>query len=203
MMRLAMGRGVDVSATLGRVRQADSDEALMMAYRDGDAGAFAVLYARHRGGLYRFVLRQCGSRALADELFQDVWTNVIAARSRYAPSAKFSTFLYQCARNRLIDHFRSQGRRLEDPDDPDDPVDPPAPAAGQPERMIERRQLAARILEGVEALPPAQREAFLLHEEGGLALEEIAQLTGVGRETVKSRLRYAFARLRQSLEDWS
>lgn len=172
----------------------------MLAYRDGDAGAFETLYSRHRGGLYRFVLRQCGSRSLADELFQDVWMNLIAARSRYVPSAKFSTFLYQVARNRVIDHFRASGRSLEQPENEDDPLDPPAPPESQPEQTVERRETASRLLAALEALPPLQREAFLLHEEGELTLEEIAQLTGVGRETVKSRLRYALARLREKLE---
>jgi RNA polymerase sigma-70 factor (ECF subfamily) len=179
---------------------ADSDEALMLAYRDGDAGAFETLYARHRGGLYRFVLRQCGNRAVVDELFQDVWMNLIAARSRYVPSAKFSTFLYQVARNRVIDYFRASGRSLEDPEDEEDPIDPPAPQESQPERTIERRETVARLAAAVELLPPLQREAFLLHEEGELTLEEIARLTGVGRETVKSRLRYALSRLREKLE---
>jgi RNA polymerase sigma-70 factor (ECF subfamily) len=173
----------------------------MLAYRDGDAAAFAELYQRHRGGLYRFVLRQCRDRARADELFQDIWMNVIAARSRYMPSAKFSTFLYLCARNRLIDHFRAKGRNLEESDDPDDPLDPPAPAAAQPDQALERRQRAARLLAAIEALPASQREAFLLHEEGELTLEEIAKITGVGRETVKSRLRYALSRLRAHLEE--
>jgi RNA polymerase sigma-70 factor (ECF subfamily) len=180
---------------------ADSDEALMLAYRDGDAGAFETLYARHRGGLYRFVLRQCGDRALAEELFQDVWMKLIAARKRYVPSAKFSTFLYQVARNRIIDHFRALGRNMEDPADEDDPRDPPAPPQSQPERTLERRETAARLLAAVESLPQPQREVFLLHEEGELTLDQIAELTGVGRETAKSRLRYALARLRQELED--
>jgi len=173
----------------------------MLAYRDGDAGAFAELYARHRGGLYRFVLRQCGHAALADELFQDIWMNVIAARARYVASAKFSTFLYQCARNRLIDHFRLQGRSLEDPDDPDHPIEAPAPAAIQPEQVLERRQRAGRLLKAIESLPAPQREAFLLHEEAGMSLEEIARVTAVGRETVKSRLRYALDRLRSAVGD--
>jgi RNA polymerase sigma-70 factor (ECF subfamily) len=188
------------SATLRFMPVEQSDEALMMAYRDGDARAFELLYARHRGGLYRFVLRQCATRSIADELFQDVWTNVIAARGRYVPSAKFSTFLYQVARNRVIDFYRATGRRREDAEE-DDPVDPPAPVAAQPDRMLERRQHASRMLAAIESLPPVQREAFLLHEEGGFTLEEIAQITEVGRETVKSRLRYALARLREQLED--
>jgi RNA polymerase sigma-70 factor (ECF subfamily) len=177
------------------------DEALMLAYRDGDAAAFATLYARHRGGLYRYLLRQCRTAAHAEELFQDIWMKVIAARERYVASAKFTTFLYQCARNRLIDHFRSQGRNLEEPDDPDDPVDPPAAAATQPDQMLQRRERAAQLVQAIESLPAPQREAFLLHEEGELTLEEIAELTGVGRETVKSRLRYALSRLRAAVED--
>jgi RNA polymerase sigma-70 factor, ECF subfamily len=152
--------------------------------------------------VYRFILRQCGNRAIADELFQDVWMNLIGARERYQPSAKFSTFLYQVARNRVIDHFRAHGRNLEDAQDPDDPSDPPAAATHQPERQLESRQVAARLLALVDALPAAQREAFLLHEEGGLTLEEIAQVTGTGRETVKSRLRYALSRLREGMEGW-
>jgi RNA polymerase sigma-70 factor, ECF subfamily len=190
------------SARLAAMPAQDSDEALMIAYRDGDAAAFADLYARHRGGVYRFILRQCGNRATADELFQDVWMNLIGARERYQPSAKFSTFLYQVARNRVIDHFRAHGRNLEDAQDPENPADPPAAAVHQPERQLESRQTAARLLALVDALPAPQREAFLLHEEGGLTLEEIAQVTGVGRETVKSRLRYAVSRLREGMEGW-
>ena len=62
------------------------------------------------------------------------------------------------------------------------------------------RQEAARVLAALEALPEEQREAFLLHEEGGLSVGEIAEVTKVGPETAKSRLRYALAKLRQALE---
>ena len=57
------------------------NEALMLSYRDGDAGAFDVLYARHKGGVYRYLLRQCRDAATAEELFQDVWMNLIRARA--------------------------------------------------------------------------------------------------------------------------
>ncbi len=190
------------SDTLRFMPAADSDETLMIAYRDGDAGAFAELYARHRGGLYRFILRQCGARALADELFQDVWMNLIAARARYQPTAKFATFLYQVARNRIVDHYRARGRSLEEPQPGDDGDDPPSAASTAPDRQLESRQAAGRLLGLVEALPAAQREAFVLHQESGLSLEDIAQLTGTTRETVKSRLRYALAKLREGMEGW-
>ena len=178
----------------------DPDETLMIAYSNGDADAFAELYARHRGALYRFIRRQCSS-AVVDELFQDVWTRLIAARDRYQPSAKFSTYLYQVARNRLIDYFRASGRNLEDSPG-DDLPEVPAARGHQPENAVETRQQASQLLTLIEALPTAQREAFLLHQEAGLTLEEIGEVTGAGRETVKSRLRYALSNLREGMEGW-
>ncbi len=178
----------------------DPDETLMIAYSNGDADAFAELYARHRAGLYRFMRRQCSS-AVVDELFQDVWTRLIAARRRYQPSAKFTTYLYQVARNRLIDYFRSSGRNLEDTLGDDFP-EAQAARGHQPENEVQTRQQASQLLSLIEALPETQREAFLLHQEAGLTLEEIGEVTGAGRETVKSRLRYALGTLRGGMEEW-
>jgi RNA polymerase sigma-70 factor (ECF subfamily) len=177
------------------------DEELMAAYRDGDAAAFDALYARHRGGVFRYFRRHTGSAALAEELFQDVWMRLIDARGRYAPQAKFTTWLYTIAHNRLMDHFRAAGRvsfaTADDPDD--DPLDDlPAPDP-RPEDVIARKQDAQRLLAALDALPAAQREAFVLQQEGELSVEEIAQVTGVTRETAKSRLRYALAKLRVTL----
>ena len=175
----------------------------MLAYRDGEAAAFEALYARHRARLFRYLLHQCGRREQADEMFQEIWMSVIRARSGYEVSARFTTWLYRIAHNRLIDGFRARGRLAEfevDGDDGDAP-DFPAPASAQPERLLERSQLAGRLLAAVEALPAAQREAFLLATEGGLSVEEIGNATGAGFETAKSRLRYAYARLRGALED--
>ena len=79
----------------------------MAAYRDGnDARAFECLYRRHRGGLYRYLLRQCATAALAEELFQDVWLNVIRAKQAYVAEARFATYLYRVAHNRLVDLYR-------------------------------------------------------------------------------------------------
>ena len=179
----------------------ETDEALMLRYRDGDAAAFEALYRRHRGPLYRYFLRQGRERAAAEEMYQDVWTGVIRSRARYRPTAKFTTWLYRMAHNRLMDEFRRRhGREPLSFDDPGAALaDPPAPAGADPQREAEHREQAGRLLAALAALPEAQREAFLLHEEAGLSLEEIAAATGVGFETAKSRLRYAVARLRQAL----
>ena len=179
----------------------------MLAYRDGDAAAFDALYRRWRGPLYRYFLRQCGHAGQADELFQDAFMRVIGAAADYEPTAKFSTWLFRIAHNRLIDHWRKMGREPVDPlesaaDGDDTAFDPPAPPGAGPEHRAEQKRLGAALLAALNELPETQREAFLLAEEGGLTLEEIASVAGVGRETIKSRLRYATAKLRSKLEPW-
>jgi RNA polymerase sigma-70 factor, ECF subfamily len=168
----------------------------MLAYRGGDAGAFETLYRRHRGALYRFVLRALKQRALAEELFQEVWIRVIEARSRYAPQARFTTWLYTIAHNLLVDHWRRKGLSLVQLDE-----EPAVAAADNPARQAEVRESLARLMQALEALPAAQREAFLLHEEAGLSVAEIAAVTGAGEEAAKSRLRYAMAKLKAAVED--
>ena len=172
------------------------------AARAGDAGPFGGLYARHRGGVYRYLLRQCRNAALADELFQDVWMNLIRARAGYTVQAKFSTYLYRIAHNRLMDHFRRNDTGVSLDDESVFVEEPAAPRSIEPEVRAESRQQAAQLLVLLEALPDEQREAFVLQQEGGLSIEEIAAATGVNRETAKSRLRYALAKLRQGMQAW-
>ena len=178
-----------------------ADEELMLRYRDGDTGAFEQLYARHKGPVYRYIRRQCGNVAVAEELFQDVWMSVIKTRERYTVSAKFSTYLYRIARNRLVDHHRAEARvsaRIE----PDVEVDEQT-GAEQPDpvRKLDTARALERLDRALQGLPATQREVFLLREEGGLSIDDIGQLTGVGRETAKSRLRYALAKLRRVLQE--
>ena len=184
---------------------ASSDEDLMLAYAAGDAAAFDTLYARHKGGVYRYLLRQCREGGVVDELFQDVWMNLIRARASYAPTAKFTTWLYRLAHNRLIDHYRASGHLtlVSADDEAHEEIVASLPGArgDEPQVRAENRELGERLRAAVAALPPAQREAFLLQQEAGLSLAEIAELTGVGTETVKSRLRYAVAKLRGDLVD--
>jgi RNA polymerase sigma-70 factor (ECF subfamily) len=173
-----------------------SDEELMLAYRGGDAAAFETLYARHRARLYRFVLRSVKARALAEELYQETWMRVIEARSRYAPKARFTTWLYTIAHNQLVDHWRKRGLSLVSLEGDELPGASPDPA-----RHAEARESLARLAAALEALPALQREAFLLHEEGGLSVSEIAAATGANEEAAKSRLRYAMAKLKAAVED--
>ncbi len=185
-----------------------SDEALMLAYRDGDAQAFELLYQRHRSRLYRWLTRQCGSNAIAEELYQDIWLKVINARDGYEVSAKFTTWLFRIAHNRLVDHWRASNRMpaasaAPGDDEAGDPLDALAGSPLQePQNELERQRLGAALVREIEALPAPQRETFLLAQETDMTLEEIASITGVNRETAKSRIHYALGKLRAGLGDW-
>lgn len=176
-----------------------SDEDLMLAYARGEMRAFETLYARHRGPLYRFVLRSIRNRALADELYQEVWSRVVAARARYRPQAKFSTWLLQIAHNLMIDHFRRQRPQAGAEETELVLASLDAPEHERPDQQLSEFEQRRRIELALEELPPEQREAFLLRAEQELGIEEIAEVAGVGRETAKSRLRYALAKLRERL----
>lgn len=175
-----------------------SDDALMLAWSAGDAAAFGELYARHRERLYRFLLRQLRDPGLADEVFQDTWQRVVAAGRDWRPEAAFATWLYRIARNRIADHWRASQHRPPAPDDADARTarveDPETP-----ERQLDAWQRRRDLWQALEALPDEQREVVLLRLEQELTLDEIADITGAGRETVKSRLRYAMDKLRAAL----
>ena len=185
------------------------DEQLMLAYREGDAGAFEELYKRHKGALFRFVLRSIRDRAIAEELYQEIWMRVIEARGRYevpVPRAgqptKFTTWLFTIAHNRLVDHWRKRGLTLVSMDQEDaGQAEPVAAPDYEPHRVLEAKQSLARFARALEALPPAQREAFLLYEEAGMSVAEIAHATGAGEEAAKSRLRYALSKLKEAMDD--
>jgi RNA polymerase sigma factor (sigma-70 family) len=164
----------------------DTDEALMLAYGNGDAAAFDRLYARHKGPLYRFVLRSLRDRSVAEELYQEIWMRVIDARARYAVQAKFTTWLYTIAHHRLADHWKKRGLKLVELGGDDTP----APAAYEPAARAEARQSLERVAAALAA-----------HEEAGMSVEEIAVATGANQEAAKSRLRYAVAKLRGALAD--
>ncbi len=178
----------------------DDDGELMLRYARGDLRAFEVLYSRHRAALYRYLARQMRNAESANDLFQEVWSKVIASRERYEPRAQFRTFLYRIARNCVIDYSRRSSVRNEHSGAEDGwENNVPGAAQDQPEAMAEQAQMLARYRAALSALPAEQRDVFLLYESG-LSLEEIATISAVGAETAKSRLRYAVAKLRASLD---
>lgn len=170
-----------------------TDEQLMKSYAGGNTKAFELLYERHRGPLYRYILRLAGNPATANDLYQGCWEKIIKARERYSASAPFKAWMFRIAHNHMMDHFRRlrpeselPGEMISDLNQPDEQLDDDA----------RREDLQAAI----DSLPTEQKDALLLKLETGLDLKTIAEVTGVKPETVKSRLRYAVRRLKQSLE---
>ena len=179
-----------------------ADEDLMLQYQRGDYSAFQELYMRHKASLFRFISRQVKPPQSAEEVFQDIWLNIVKSASRYQPTAKFKTFLYQVAHNRIIDYYRSKDQRamdlyndevseaIEDFPESDQPLD----VALDQTRQLQLLQAA------IVELPAPQREVFLLREESGLTLIEIAEAIVVPLETVKSRYRYALRKIKQIMQ---
>ena len=177
------------------------DATLMLRYRDGDTRAFELLYERHKGPLYRYLQRMCGRREVADDLFQEVWSKVIASRSRYEARAQFNTFLFRIAHNCAVDYFRRSGRPHENAAQNVDEIAEEIGAAEheRPDAALSEAQVRSDFRRALAELPPEQRDVFVLYEESGLTLEEIGRITGVAMETAKSRLRYAVGKLRTAL----
>jgi len=170
-----------------------SDEKLMERYAGGDAGAFDELYARHRGPLYRYFVRQVNDRASANDLYQGAWEKIIRSRGSFRSSSSFCVWMYAIAHNHLVDHYRGL-RPAAQVDMEALPDRRPGPVEG----VIDCEQ-NEQLLAGIGGLPEEQRTALLLKLETGLKMEEIAEVTGASIETVKSRLRYAVGKLKRSL----
>ncbi|MEH6471170.1 MAG: sigma-70 family RNA polymerase sigma factor [Halopseudomonas sp.] len=192
---------MDATITSAETTDNTSDENLMLAYAGGSYSAFEALYARYKGPVLRFYLRQTKPPALAEELLHEAFIRLIKAREQYQPTASFRVYFWRIVRNLLIDHYRSQSRSLPEAFGEIDPELATANCSDQPEVHAERSQQLNQLLSLVRQLPADQRDAFLLKEEAGLSLAEIAELTASGIETVKSRLRYAIIKLRSGMEE--
>ena len=175
-----------------------ADDDLMLAFAGGASDAFEVLYERYRKPLYRYLYHAVGDKAAADDLYQDVWSRIIASRERFRRGNGFKRWAFRIAHNRLVDHWRALGRQ---PGMDTEALDAlPGDDRESPEQALERVQQAESLRAALMQLPIEQREAFLLQQEAGLSLAAIAEHERVGRETIKSRLRYAVGKLRGILE---
>ena len=184
-----------------------SDETLMLRFAGGDLAAFDTLYHRNELAVWRFVFRSVKVQAVADDLLQDVWFAVARNARTYEVKAKFKTWLFTLARNRLVDYLRTAKNHAPldmNDDDERSLLNTLAADSGfGPLRQLQSREQGSALIAAVEQLPDEQREAFLLQAEGELSVQEIAEATGVTFETAKSRLRYARASLRQQLQEFA
>jgi len=196
-----------VSAPRGDV----TDEALMIRYQRGDRTAFAQLVRRHQGALYNFAFRQLRTQSVAEDVVQEAFIRVVQNAADFKHEARFTTWLYTIARNLCIDQMRKRALRkhpsldeARSGEDGDGPTlgEQTADTRASVERDAAGSEIKIRIARAVEALPDEQREVFLMREVANLPFKEIADITGVPENTVKSRMRYALERLQDALSEY-
>lgn len=182
----------------------------MLAFRSGNARAFETLVRRHRGPVFNFILRYVGVKARAEDLLQETWLKVVRGANEYEPRAKFTTWVYTIARNLCVDSARKESYRQTD--SLDAPVtaaeedgrtlgEELADAGASPDRSAHNVRVRPLIEKALMSLPHEQREVFILREYNGIAFKDIATVTGVPENTVKSRMRYALESLRKKLTE--
>jgi len=187
-----------------------TDEALMIRFQQGDRSAFALLVRKHKTPLFNFALRQIRARQAAEDVVQEAFVRVVQNAADFKHEARFSTWLYTIARNLCIDHLRKGALRKHPSLDSSSSQDDGGPTLGEQtadaranvERDATAGELRAKIASAVETLPDDQREVFLMREVANLPFKEIADITGVPENTVKSRMRYALERLQAALSDY-
>jgi RNA polymerase sigma factor (sigma-70 family) len=182
----------------------ETDEALISRYARGDAAAFTLLYRRHEMRVWRYLERNVGNHATADELLQEVWFAVARDAPRYQTSARFTSWLFAIAHNRMIDSVRASRPQvsLESLGYEAAPVVEQLTSEATPLAAVLTRDQAGALKSALGQLPREQREAFLLQAEGDLSIEEISDITHSSFETAKSRLRYARTKLREWLSEY-
>jgi RNA polymerase sigma-70 factor (ECF subfamily) len=160
----------------------------MVAFREGDSGAFELLYRRWERGVYNYVLRFLRDPGRAAEVTQDTFLAVVKNRKRYRPLARFATYLFRIAHHRATAVLRRRKVRAERP--------LVGPVAGRPPE----REAVLAVRDAVSRLPDPQREAVVLREFHGLSYDELAEVLEVPVGTVRSRLHRARAAMLEMLE---
>ncbi|MFT5924616.1 MAG: RNA polymerase sigma-70 factor (ECF subfamily) [Paraglaciecola sp.] len=183
-----------------------TDTSLMQQYSTGDLQAFETLYNRHKGGLYRYFMRQIPEPSLAEDLYQEIWNKVILQAKHYKPTAKFTTWLYTLAHNKLVDHVRYLSvvnkvvvRSHDSEVTEDNEQFKQTHIDNELEIELTSTRDGESLKQCIGRLPQAQKDSFLLKEEAGLSVKDIATVLNTSFESSKSRLRYAYENLRQCL----
>jgi RNA polymerase sigma-70 factor (ECF subfamily) len=187
------------------------DTDLLRTMRKGDADAFAALYRRHQGPLYRFALLRCGSSDTAADVVQETFMGLLTERFRFDPlRGQLQSFLFGVARNLILKS--EEGRRrhvalplpdaaqdgLEDDPEPDQPLDEAGPLA----RLLDN-ETAEQVRQALAHLAPHYRDVVILYEMHELSYAEIADICRVDIGTVRSRLSRGRAALAKRLAGWN
>ncbi len=182
----------------------ETDLELMLRVRRGDADSFEELLRRYRLPLVGFFCRMLRDRALAEDLAQEVFLRVYKARERYQPEARFTTWLYRIATNLALNALRDRRAEVTLGEEENADGEPrrerfvdPMPSAEQRLIDVDRERL---VRQAVEALPPNQRAAVILHKYQEVDYRQIAGILKLSESAVKSLLFRAYETLRVRLQ---
>ena len=195
--------GRDAVARETRIAAQDTDDLLLRRAAKGDEEAFALLYRRHQGGLYRFALRMTGSAWGAEEIVQDVFMTLIRAPKKYDPErGSVGGLLFGIARNRVMKHLERIPREvsLEEKNEDGTGTGIVLKDNFTPAVWTEKRERVRQVRAAVLDLPAEFREAVVMCELEEMSYEEAAQMTGCPIGTIRSRLHRGRALLLAKLE---
>lgn len=167
-----------------------SDDELYKKYRSGNGAAFDLLYERYRQPLYNYVRKSVNADKV-DELYQDIWLKVVVSTKRYKDSGRFRQWIFTCAHHLIVDEYRKNSR-----------ADYVALPDLESRDVITDEKIAQQIDNALSTLPMEQRQAFHLRHELGCSVAEIANIQECPIESAKSRLRYAYGKLKMQLKDY-
>jgi RNA polymerase sigma-70 factor (ECF subfamily) len=186
-----------------------SDEMLMVRYKRGDRDAFAELARRYQRPLYNFSVRYVSHREAAREITQEAFLRVVRHSADFKHESRFSTWIFAITRNLCVDELRKAKHRshpsLDETKDNHATLLEKVDAGRKSpdgEQGASNNELRHGITKAVDLLPEDQREVFLMRQLGNIPFAEIARVTGVPENTVKSRMRYAIERLQRELSDY-
>lgn len=167
------------------------DGELVARMQSGDEAAFTEIYRRHSGMIYRLAIQMSGSRAVADEVVQDVFLALIRRGGGYdASRAALSTYLYGIARNCIFRWLARNSRYLPLPEESDGQESKMRPAGQKMDAVNEfdARERSAVLHQAILALPPHYREAVVLCGLEEMSYAEAASAAGCSIGTMRSRL---------------
>ena len=179
----------------------------MLDVKAGDSASFELLLQKYRTPLVNFLYRMVRDRAVAEDLAQEVFLRVYRARKRYAPNAKFTTWLFRIATNLALNALRDSRSRQREVslDQRGDSGESGQPALEIPDRqpgadeLLVARDRSEMIRRAIHALPEKQRAAVLLHKYHELDYDAIARILSCSESALKSLLFRAYETLRVQL----
>jgi RNA polymerase sigma-70 factor, ECF subfamily len=182
---------------------ADPDTALMICVQRDDASSFGALLSRNRNVVVQYLARVVQNQAIADELAQDVFVRVYRSRHTYAPTAKFSTWLYRITTNVALNYFRDEQKHqnhirldMHDGERVRREVHDQTPLID--DRLVGEEE-AGQIRRAIRSLPPKQRAAVIMHKYEEMDYIEIATVLGCTPSAVKALMFRAYETLRGRL----